>query len=273
MVVYKVTSKTTGKVYVGQTSLTLQERKHKHEYDAQRQDRKTVKFHNALMKYGFDDFVWEVLQECQNQDELDYYESYYIEKFNCLDRDTGLNLKSGGKLGGCYSEESKHNMGLATKKKWENFECAAKMLEGLRKGTETVKELAKNYYVEQECPTCHKVFRSKPWEHKKYCCLECAKSNVEKNEKSKEFLKKATEVNEERYKQVKNERYDKIIEWSLKHQDIILNAPMNNLTYLQDLCMFLDVKDARTIAKVLDVSGKRNIALKLKDLLKIYAVQ
>lgn len=47
---------------------------------------------------------------------------------------------------------------------------------------------------------------------------------------------------------------------------------MNKLTFLNDLANFVGVKDTRTLGKVLDVSGKRDIINKLKELIKIYAV-
>lgn len=47
---------------------------------------------------------------------------------------------------------------------------------------------------------------------------------------------------------------------------------MNNLTFLSDLCSYIGVKDHRSLAKVLDVTNKRNTVIKLRELIKIYAV-
>ena len=39
---------------------------------------------------------------------------------------------------------------------------------------------------------------------------------------------------------------------------------MNNLTFIQDLCACLNVKDYRTVAKILNVNNKKNLVTKLK---------
>ena len=70
------------------------------------------------MKYGYDSFYWEVLRECTTQDELDYYEDYYIKKFNSTDREKGYNLKSEGKLGVVFTDEVKAKIGETTQLKW-----------------------------------------------------------------------------------------------------------------------------------------------------------
>jgi hypothetical protein len=43
---------------------------------------------------------------------------------------------------------------------------------------------------------------------------------------------------------------------------------MNNLTFIQDLCAFLDVKDHRTIAKMLNVRNKKDLVTKLIEISK-----
>lgn len=273
MIVYKVTNKLTNQVYVGQTSFSLEKRRAEHEKEALNTLRKTVKFHNALLKYGFDNFEWETIKECSSQEELDYYEDFYINEYDCLSRDKGYNLKSGGKLGGCYSEEAKQHMGESTKKKWENPECAAMMLEGLRKGTETVKNRALNNFIECECPVCHKIFRTKNWNKHTYCSLDCANKALKPTLLEKSKL--ATEAIKEKYKETKQERYDLIVKWlsDRDNSNIVENAKLNNLKYLNDLASFIGVKDTRSLGKVLDVTYKKDIHNKLKEILiKMYAV-
>lgn len=272
MLIYKVTNILNHQVYVGQTIYTLEKRKSEHEKEALNKNRKTVKFHNALLKYGFENFKWEALKECDSQEELDYYETLYIEKFNCLDRNKGYNLKSGGKLGGCYSKEAKENMGESTKKKWENPECALKMLEGLRKGTETVKLKALNNYKSHECPVCHKEFKTKNWNTHTYCSLKCANLALKSSMKEKSIL--GTKIIKENYKKVKDNRYNLILEWAKNKEniDLVNNSKLNNLKYLNALADYVGVKDTRSLGKVLNVEYKKDIHNKLKDLIKMYAV-
>lgn len=274
MVVYKVTNKINGKVYIGQTIHSLEHRKSGHERDARCEKKTTVAFHNALLKYGYENFDWEVLKECTTQEELDYYEDYYIKEFNTLDREIGYNLKSGGKLGVVFTDDIKAKIGKTSKLKWQNEECAAKMREGLRKGTETCKQKALENFVDFECPYCHSVIRVKPWEakSKKYCSQKCAKE-AEANERRK-FLEKASKVNAETYASTKEERYNLILEWLKipENQTIVLGCPMNKLTFLNDLCSYIGVKDPRSLAKVLDVSNRKDTVIKLRELIKMYAV-
>lgn len=68
MIIYKVTNNLNGNVYIGQTSKTLEERRSKHEKESLTENRKTVKFHNALQKYGFENFTWEILKTCSSQE-------------------------------------------------------------------------------------------------------------------------------------------------------------------------------------------------------------
>lgn len=272
MIIYKATNKINGKVYVGQTINSLEHRKSGHERDARCEKKNTVYFHNALLKHGFENFNWEVLKECTSQEELDYYEDYYIKEYDSTNKEKGYNLKSGGKLGVVFTDEVKAKIGETTKLKWQNEECANKMREGLRKGTETVKQRASENYVNFECPVCHKVLKLKPWEAKQrtYCSQEC--SQKARHDEVIEKAKLATQVNIENYEKVKDERLELIKKWLNENSELVLNCKMNKLTFLNDLASFVGVKDTRTIGKVLGVSGKRDIINKLKELIKIYAV-
>lgn len=171
-----------------------------------------------------------------------------------------------------FTDEVKAKIGETTKLKWQNEECANKMREGLRKGTETVKRRALENYVNFECPVCHKIIKLKPWEAKQrtYCSQKC--SQRARHDEVIEKAKLATQVNIENYEKVKDERLELIKKWLNENSELVLNCKMNKLTFLNSLASFVGVKDTRTIGKVLGVSGKRDIINKLKELIKIYAV-
>lgn len=61
-------------------------------------------FANALQKYGFDSFTWEVLEECDSKEELDLSEIKWIKYFQSVEN--GFNLKDGGSHGK-HSERTK----------------------------------------------------------------------------------------------------------------------------------------------------------------------
>lgn len=51
------------------------------------------------------------------------------------------------------------------------------MLNGLRKGIETVKQKGLKNYVLRKCIYCDTEFKCKPYDPKKYCSLKCANND------------------------------------------------------------------------------------------------
>ena len=266
MLIYKVTNNINGQIYIGQTTLSLEQRKYKHEQESRSKYRKTVKFHNALLKYGFSNFTWEILRKCNSQEELDYFEKYYIQLYDSCNRNKGYNLKYGGRTGGIFSEEAKENLSKSTKLKWENPECAEKMLKGLRKGTETMKEKASKNYIEHICPVCRKTFRTKNWDSHIYCSIKCA-NQVLKNSLSYKSKLGVLKIREN-YLSIREERMSLIKEWVNTNKDLIIKDKLNNLKFLNTLAQFIGVKDTRSLGKVLEVKYKKDILFKLKNIIK-----
>lgn len=62
MLIYKATSATTGKVYIGQTTQTLQERINQHNSHAYSYQY-NYHFHNAIRKYSPEDFNYEIIED------------------------------------------------------------------------------------------------------------------------------------------------------------------------------------------------------------------
>ena len=92
-IIYKVTNQENGKIYIGQTIQTLNERKNKHYYKA-RQEEYTTHFINALRKYPEKVFIWEIIDEAETQEALDEKEKYWIAYYNSVEE--GYNTKDGG---------------------------------------------------------------------------------------------------------------------------------------------------------------------------------
>lgn len=59
MIIYKATNKTTKKEYVGLTKNELSNRKADHKRKA-KSGKSTMAFHDAIRKYGFENFEWEI---------------------------------------------------------------------------------------------------------------------------------------------------------------------------------------------------------------------
>lgn len=109
--IYKITNKLNGKIYVGKTARTLDERMKEHL-------RKIETYvERAIAKYGIDAFDVSVIEECDDE-KLNEREIYWIAFYNCR-RPNGYNLTDGGE--GCtglvLSSESRAKISKAKKGK------------------------------------------------------------------------------------------------------------------------------------------------------------
>lgn len=96
--IYKFTNKLTGEAYIGQ-SVDIKKRfnQHKSRYDTFGNKDKAIEdtyFHSMLRHYGFNNFDFEVIEECKTS-ELNDKEIFYISKFNTL-YPNGYNKSKGG---------------------------------------------------------------------------------------------------------------------------------------------------------------------------------
>lgn len=113
-IVYKVTNTINGKVYIGKTTKTLKQRKYVHKsYSKKDTSGKKVIFHNAIKKYGWENFKWEVLCECDDYNLLGIRETMKIIVNNSHYLDGyGYNMTYGGEgcLGYKHSKEAKEKI-------------------------------------------------------------------------------------------------------------------------------------------------------------------
>lgn len=81
--IYKITNKTNKKCYIGQ-SVDIEHRFRKHQTDAFWNSNKNFKYnyplYQAFRKYGIDSFLFEILEECKEED-LDAKEQFYYDLF------------------------------------------------------------------------------------------------------------------------------------------------------------------------------------------------
>jgi group I intron endonuclease len=113
-IIYKATNKVNRKMYIGQTTWFLDKRIYFHIYNALSK-RDNMYFHKAIKKHGIDNFVWEVIKECNSLEELNKAEIEMIKKHNTFEN--GYNLSEGGEgqSGFKHSEEAKKKMSKARK--------------------------------------------------------------------------------------------------------------------------------------------------------------
>jgi len=101
MIVYKITNLITGKLYIGQTTRTLEQRWKQHLVFVNRN--KNTKLSNAIRKYGTQSFLMELIEEALNQQILNDREQYWIEFYNTLDPKIGYNMTKGGTGGDTFT--------------------------------------------------------------------------------------------------------------------------------------------------------------------------
>lgn len=86
--IYKTTNLINGKIYIGQH---LSEK-----FVGSKYLGSGIILRKAIGKYGKENFKVELLVECNTQDELDYWEQYYINYENSMDKSIGYNITKGG---------------------------------------------------------------------------------------------------------------------------------------------------------------------------------
>jgi group I intron endonuclease len=99
MLIYKITNDVNDKLYIGQTTKTLKERIDGHR-NSMVSDVNTH-LYNAMRKYGWDKFHFQIIAEVEDQDTLNELEAYYIAKYDTIRN--GYNMAPGGSINTMYS--------------------------------------------------------------------------------------------------------------------------------------------------------------------------
>jgi group I intron endonuclease len=88
-IIYKITSP-SGRIYIGQTINLLRRKSRYRRLSCKSQPH----LYNSLSKYGFDNHIFEVIEEDIEREMLDERECFYIEKYDSFNN--GMNMTSGG---------------------------------------------------------------------------------------------------------------------------------------------------------------------------------
>lgn len=92
MLIYKITNDINSKIYIGQTTKTLQERidNHRNSFISG----VNTHLYNAMRKYGWDKFHFEIIVEVHDKDLLNQLEAYFISIYDTIKN--GYNMAPGG---------------------------------------------------------------------------------------------------------------------------------------------------------------------------------
>jgi group I intron endonuclease len=142
-IIYKATSP-VNKVYIGQTTETLAQRKRKHLISAKYGDHRGT-FQCAILEFGgVNAFLWEEIDTAYSKDELNQKEIYWIAHYKANNPDYGYNLTEGG-TAFSPSPETRRKIGNANRGKRMSDEAKQKNREahlGKRATTETRRKIS-----------------------------------------------------------------------------------------------------------------------------------
>lgn len=112
-VIYKITNKVNGKIYIGQTVREIQARWRVHKHCAKRGHGGAI--YNAMRKYGISNFEISVVCSANSVEELNQLEKLCVAEYNSL-APNGYNLRTGGDRYE-YTDESRKKMSESHKGK------------------------------------------------------------------------------------------------------------------------------------------------------------
>lgn len=92
MIIYKIYNDVNSKLYIGQTTKSLEERINGHH--ASMIGGQDTHLYRAMRKYSWDKFHFEIISRANSQDELNYLEEYYIRELDTIRN--GYNMAPGG---------------------------------------------------------------------------------------------------------------------------------------------------------------------------------
>lgn len=167
-IIYKVTNKINGKIYIGfDSNWPHRKNVHKRESNIKNKEQYNSKFHRAIRKYKSTSFEWEII--CQSLDGdylLNEMEPYFIQYYNTFQNGYNMTLGGDGCLGREWSKKSKtkasnskigsKNHFFGKKHKKDTKEKMSLSRKGIKQSKETINKRILANETPAICPYCHK---------------------------------------------------------------------------------------------------------------------
>ena len=261
MTIYKVTNKTNGLIYIGQTKLDGKTRFDTHVREAKSKARKNYGlFHDAILEFGKDMFDVEDIETDLSCEEADDRERYWISVYKSDNVEFGYNVDSGG-LAGCKKGSSCIElMRESTKKTWQDESKARIMRGALQRGADKMKEKRRRY--EWKCPICGKVLLLEGYDarKRKYCSNKCVAMDKQWEAGVKNAALATHERNIERKALIKED----IIKWCMDNKELVLNCPKNKIksslsNLLEMIYAKYGIKDIRSLFVCFGVKNNKEL--------------
>lgn len=153
---------------------------------------------NAIIKYGKQNFIREILDFCSSYEELIELEKYYVDD-DWVREISNYNLKTGGQSAGILSDDSKNKISETLKRKYENGEIDRR--EGVRPYLTTdeinkkISKTLKERYSKEE----HHSKGAEPWNKGKNGQQEAWNKGIRTGPQSEETKQKKSKSLKERY--------------------------------------------------------------------------
>ena len=143
--VYVLVNSANGKIYVGQTTTSIQTRWADHVKQARLGCQYSL--HRAIRKYGSDSFLLSLIVECEGKRNRNALEIDVIKFLNSTDKNVGYNLTAGGEGGAPFSghkhtADTKKRIGLKQKGIKKPFGHGAKVSAALTGKPKSLKHRA-----------------------------------------------------------------------------------------------------------------------------------
>jgi len=126
--IYAIKNNVNGKIYIGQTTRTLNKRIWEYKSAYNRNIFYNKYLLNSFNKYGWDNFEFSIIDTAINLSELNNKEIEYITKYNSNNKEFGYNIESGGGNAIPTTETlekmSKSHLGIKQNERWINNRVA-----------------------------------------------------------------------------------------------------------------------------------------------------